>query len=403
MRWQKGRQLEKIIKGSSTYSFTYDAEGRRTIKRWSSGRIIQYVWDGDLLIGEYVVGQETITYSYDASGSPVGFTYTDLTGYYEGGVPCSFLYRKNPQGDIIGIVDSSGNEFVKYNYDAWGNLISYTMHGDGLYSLHYNLAEGNSFRYRGYYFDRETGFYYLKSRYYDPKISRFINADSQLNGGILGYNQYAYCENNPVMRSDSTGQWFGIDDLIAGFVGGVVGVASQFISDVVASAISGSWQLSNWQTYVGSFGGGVLGGMATLYAGPAVGTAVSSGFSTLIGQSLENVTGAQTRSMTNILINSVTDSMTGVIMSGLFSAGGLISTSGCNSMNTVLQSSLPNLGNKVTLKTVLKDTSNDIASGIWDDVNVSFAAGIKSSVSNLQTYPKQNEIASIGIGVCIFP
>lgn len=195
MQWQNGRQLEKVTKGSSTYTFTYDAEGRRTSKQWSSGRNIQYLWDGDLLIGEYVVGQETITYSYDASGSPVGFTYTDLTGYYEG-VPCSFLYRKNAQGDIIGIVDSSGNEFVKYNYDAWGNLISYTMHGDGLYSLHYNMAEDNPFRYRGYYYDKETGFYYLKSRYYDPAIGRFLNASGTFDGGLLGNNQFAYCDSN---------------------------------------------------------------------------------------------------------------------------------------------------------------------------------------------------------------
>ncbi|MBR6769577.1 MAG: RHS repeat-associated core domain-containing protein [Clostridia bacterium] len=210
MQWQNGRQLTSAAKGSTIYTFTYDAEGRRTSKRWSSGRIILYVWDGDLLIGEYVVGQKNVTYTYDATGSPVGFTYTDLTGYYEGGVPCSFLYRKNAQGDIIGIVDSSGNEFVKYNYDAWGNLISYTMHGDGLYSLHYNLAEDNPFRYRGYYYDRETGFYYLNSRYYDPAIGRFINADSQLNigEGVLGCNMYAYCLNNPVNGYDPCGTCF---------------------------------------------------------------------------------------------------------------------------------------------------------------------------------------------------
>ena len=211
--WQNGRQLASLTKGSSTYTFTYDAEGRRTSKQWSSGRTIQYVWDGDLLIAEYVANERNVTYTYDATGSPVGFTYTDLTGYYNGGIPCDFLYRKNPQGDIIGIVDSSGNEFVKYNYDAWGNLISYTMHGDDIYSLHYNMAEDNPFRYRGYYFDRETGFYYLKSRYYDPKIGRFISPDTTnvltaTPMGLTDKNLYAYCDNNPVVRVDFNGQFW---------------------------------------------------------------------------------------------------------------------------------------------------------------------------------------------------
>ena len=58
----------------------------------------------------------------------------------------------------------------------------------------------------GYYYDDEIGLYYLRSRYYDPATGRFLNADGQLNGDILGYNLYAYCGNNPVMNIDPSGE-----------------------------------------------------------------------------------------------------------------------------------------------------------------------------------------------------
>ena len=69
------------------------------------------------------------------------------------------------------------------------------------------LGQGNGFRYRGYFWDGEIGFYYLNSRFYDPAVKRFINADGQLNTSMLGYNLYAYCENEPVRRSDPTGRF----------------------------------------------------------------------------------------------------------------------------------------------------------------------------------------------------
>ena len=63
--------------------------------------------------------------------------------------------------------------------------------------------------------------------------------------GLNGMNLFSYCSNNPVNYSDSTGLWFGLDDLVAGFVGAIVGLASQFVSDVVTSAVSNSWQFSS--------------------------------------------------------------------------------------------------------------------------------------------------------------
>ena len=95
---------------------------------------------------------------------------------------------------------------VEYTYDAWGNVLSVT----GMYAD--TLGVNNPIRYRGYYYDFETGFYYLQSRYYDPAIRRFINADGQLNGNsLLGYNLFTYCSNNPIYYVDRTGREAGAE------------------------------------------------------------------------------------------------------------------------------------------------------------------------------------------------
>ena len=106
-----------------------------------------------------------------------------------------YFLASNPQGDITYIynIDGNGTRVVTYVYDAWGRILSTTVTGANTIGVY------NPFRYRGYYYDNETGFYYLNSRYYDPSSGRFLNADGQLNTGLLGYNLFAYCENNPVM------------------------------------------------------------------------------------------------------------------------------------------------------------------------------------------------------------
>ena len=106
------------------------------------------------------------------------------------------------QGDITGFVDTSGNQMVTYTYDAWGNVIDVS----GLYTY---MGYLNGLRYRGYYYDNETNSYYLQSRYYNPQLCRFINADDGrfigASGTLLSKNAFAYCENNPVNNVDHTG------------------------------------------------------------------------------------------------------------------------------------------------------------------------------------------------------
>ena len=186
------------------------------------------------------------------------------------------------------IVDSKGSQVVVYRYDAWGEvLVSSDASGFG-------LAKINPLRYRGYYYDQETGLYYLQTRYYDPKVRRFLNADdaSVLTKDpeqLTEKNLYAYCDDNPVMYRDdagmfafsvglgvlgmvtnvatcyiaakATGQEFGIGDLaIAVFAGFVGGIQNNFYATLASAFVSGigtiiyshwgckeSWETAIWK------------------------------------------------------------------------------------------------------------------------------------------------------------
>ena len=142
-----------------------------------------------------------LVYLYDAEGSPIGMQYR--TSAMTEGSFFTFWFEKNLQGDIVAVYNASGTKCLTYTYDAWGNVTATSVNTSGTN----NFATYNPFRYRGYYYDTETGLYYLNSRYYDPATGRFINADGQLNDGLLGYNLFAYCENNPVNGIDSAGSF----------------------------------------------------------------------------------------------------------------------------------------------------------------------------------------------------
>ena len=134
----------------------------------------------------------------DANGNPIEVSYRP-----EGSTSTTFYYFvQNLQGDVVALVNSTyGNTVVTYTYDAWGNVLS--VGG----SMAETLGKLNPFRYRGYVYDNETTLYYLQSRYYDPAMGRFINADAfaSTGQGILGNNMFAYCNNSPVAFYDPRG------------------------------------------------------------------------------------------------------------------------------------------------------------------------------------------------------
>ena len=121
-----------------------------------------------------------------------------------------YWYDKKLQGDIVGIRNSTGTLVAQYVYDAWGNHRQITDgSGNDVSADTSHIANINPFRYRGYYYDVETGWYYLNARYYDPNVGRFLSPDVILgaNGGLQGYNLFAYCNNNPVMFVDPSGNF----------------------------------------------------------------------------------------------------------------------------------------------------------------------------------------------------
>ena len=193
-----GRQLTGAAKGSTNMSFTYNDEGIRTSKTVNNVTHTYYL-NGNLIVAEQW-GNKLIVYLYDSTGMPIGMMYR--TTSYAVDQWDVFWFEKNLQGDIVAVYNSTGTKVASYNYiDAWGNhSASYTNGGAS------TGAQYNPFRYRGYYYDTDLGMYYLQSRYYDPNTCRFINADSALYHSMLGYNMFAYCENNPVNYYDPTGE-----------------------------------------------------------------------------------------------------------------------------------------------------------------------------------------------------
>ncbi len=191
LAWQGGRQLASASKNSTSLSFVYNHSGLR-VEKTVSGTVHRYVYLGTRLAAEFT-GDYALYFHYDAKGSPMGFTYATANSSN------GYLYRKNLQGDIVGVLSAAGNSVAEYRYDAWGRILSATG----------SMASINPLRYRGYYYDSELGLYYLKSRYYDPEVCRFINADDQVSPvqRVLEAGLFTYCINNPTTNADPHGQF----------------------------------------------------------------------------------------------------------------------------------------------------------------------------------------------------
>lgn len=248
--WQRGRQLATAVKTGYNMSYKYNDSGLR-IQKTVNGVATDYLWDGSQLIMQKT-GNDEIWYQYDGNGEVRGFIYNGTR----------YIYVKNAQGDIIALVDdTTGSVVAKYTYNAWGESVSITDgNGNDISSNASHIANINPLRYRGYYYDSETGLFYVGSRYYDPEIGRFINADSQLNPqeGFTGYNMFQYCGNNPVNRVDPTGHAFMFLTAAIGAVAGAV------VGGVIAAAKGKS-------VVKGALIGAAVGGLVGLGAGAAAG------------------------------------------------------------------------------------------------------------------------------------
>ena len=366
--WIGGRQMRAMYKGEfgeqgyDEITFEYNENGLRTKKTRmyydNTTGDIGYKATNYTLHGKNIVhlsdGSNNLHFFYDAQNKPAVVIFN--------GTAYAYLY--NLQGDVIGLVDSNGSKMVSYTYDAWGKPISKTG------TLASTLGTIQPFRYRGYVYDEETGLYYVSSRYYDPEIGRFINADAVdllgANGDFTSLNLFAYCGNNPVSRADSSGYlWTNI--LIGAVVGAVAGVVGQVISDVVTSVLNGEVTISNWQTYTGAAVGGAAGGVVLATTGNMnAANAVTGTVTTGVGQSLEKLTIKNyNKSWAEIGVNAAVD---GAVSYGLGKIPGIKgATAGRNSWSAVYKSGLTKLRNgtaaRMSAKVVAKGLGSSIVGG----------------------------------------
>ena len=201
----RGKQLTGITAGMDVISYTYDENGLR-LQKTVNNVATDYYYNGSVLIG-LTKGNDTLRFSYDAAGNAAA---VDHNGTY-------YYYLRNGQGDIVKLIDGSGTSVVEYTYDSWGKPLSCTG------TLATTLGALNPFRYRGYVYDEETQWYYLRSRYYDPETCRFVFADVLLSTGqgVIGHNCYAYCGGNPITRMDYYGScWEEIWEWLKNLFGG---------------------------------------------------------------------------------------------------------------------------------------------------------------------------------------
>ena len=230
MTWT-GRQLTTLTQNGKQNTYKYDVDGLR-LEKTAGGVTTQYQYVNGQLLGEKRSDGVILRYTYDALGALSGIQYKNAAG-----VTTNYIVRCTLSGDVDQIFDTKGSLVARYIYDTWGNTLSVTDASGKAITDPLHIANINPIRYRGYYYDAETGLYYLQSRYYDTTTRRFLNADEILgaNSDINALNLYAYCGNNPVVREDANGN-FWLTSIAASVA---VGVVTQYIGDVVGNILDG--------------------------------------------------------------------------------------------------------------------------------------------------------------------
>ena len=255
--WERGRILSQITEGENTYFYTYDDAGIRTSKTVNGTTTYYNTEDGVIL--SQTDGTTAMLFQYDSNGTLAGFTHI-TKDENQNDIVNQYYYITNQMGDVCGITDASGNLLATYKYDEWGNQLAIEATAGENQAQNQAIAEANPFRYRSYYYDLETGYYYLQSRYYDASICRFINADDIEFAGVdesmSDINLFVYCGNSPINDNDFNGHisWTSVKKAIKNivnnfkkFVSGLVNYVKKKINKFVGKV---SCRLNNGYFYI---------------------------------------------------------------------------------------------------------------------------------------------------------
>ena len=207
LEWTYNGRLATVFPSNGgVYDYLYDSFGRRVAKNTNGSK---FYYSGDTLVAETRAQGKYFEYMYDESGRPQGMYY------YDGTKLNKYYFLLNLQGDVVQLRAQNNSLIAEYIYSAYGEILSIKDANGNDITDSNHIANVNPIRYRGYYYDTETGFYYLKSRYYDPNTGRFISPDninviSATPNDLTDKNLYAYCDNDPVNRVDDDGEFWGL-------------------------------------------------------------------------------------------------------------------------------------------------------------------------------------------------
>lgn len=357
MEWEKGHQLRHITGAGLDMYCMYNDSGKR-IRKTVNGVTTDFYLDGSAILMQTSSDGSRIDFFYDDKGNVFAMKYQNEM----------YFYRKNLFGDILGILDSHGTELVKYEYNSWGKLLNLTDYSSN------GLGRRNPFRFKGYYYDEELGMYYLNSRYYDPEVGRFISPDTtdilEVQDDLYDKNLYAYCDNNSVMRIDSSGAVWHLA------VGAVVGVATQFVADVGIGLAAGS-----------SFGEVISSLSLVDYAAAAIGGAIAASGIGFAGAVVANATLGGTTYLANCSYKGVKankkDFIASTVIGGVAGAIGGSGANGKNMRGVYSRSKqVINATKSVRKQAMYKAKVTGIKQNITKSTGKTVLAGIVSNVSN---------------------
>jgi len=311
--WAKGRQLQSVTKDDLNASYTYDENGLR-LSKTVNGVTTKIFRTNGQMVGMNSSDGKDMTFLLDGDGKVYGVHYDHYS--FDQKKTETYYFAFNAQGDVIGIYEFYGKVIATYDYDEWGNctvnVLCEDNNGHAVDSPDH-IAYANPFRYRGYFYDAETGFYYLDSRYYDPSTGRFINADDEslslVSPESANYdkNCFAYCDNNPVNRADSSGEIWHI--VVGAVVGGII---SAGISALTQYATNGKVDLA--QTLIAAGSGALSGGLAATGLGlgaMVIGNAAISAGESALSQGIEN--GFKNIKLKEVLFDAGVGAVSGLI------------------------------------------------------------------------------------------